>query len=49
MLFVVRVVWLAMTAVSVGLFVLSLAPGYRLLRTVCERGPCGPEIGRAHV
>jgi len=42
-LFVVRVVWLAMTAVSVGLFVLSLAPGYKLLRTVCERGPCGPE------
>jgi hypothetical protein len=38
-----RAVWLAVTAVSVGLFVLSLAPGYRLLRTVCEQRPCGPE------
>jgi hypothetical protein len=42
-LLVARAVWLALTAVSVSLFVLSLAPGYRLLRTVCEQGPCGPE------
>jgi hypothetical protein len=42
-LLVARAVWLALTAVSVGLFALSLAPGYRLLRTVCEQRPCGPE------
>jgi hypothetical protein len=42
-LLVARTVWLALTAVSLGLFVLSLAPGYRLLRTVCEQRPCGPE------
>ena len=36
-LLVARVVWLALTAVSLGLFALSLAPGYRLLRTVCVR------------
>ena len=34
---------MAVTAVSVVLFALSLAPGYRLLRTVCEQRPCGPE------
>jgi hypothetical protein len=42
-LFAARAVWLAVTAVSVVLFALSLAPGYRLLRTVCEQRPCGPE------
>jgi hypothetical protein len=42
-LLVARVVWLAVAAVSLGLFALSLAPGYRLLRTVCEQRPCGPE------
>jgi hypothetical protein len=36
-------VWLAVTAVSLVLFVMSLGPGYRLLRTVCEQRTCGPE------
>ena len=38
-----QAVWLAVTAASLGLFVMSLGPGYRLLRTVCEHRPCGPE------
>ncbi|CAA9446628.1 hypothetical protein AVDCRST_MAG82-3392 [uncultured Rubrobacteraceae bacterium] len=42
-LLVARVVWLAVTVVSLGLFALSLQPGYALLRTVCEHRPCGPE------
>jgi hypothetical protein len=42
-LLVARAVWLVLTTVSLGLFALSLVPGYRLLRTVCEQRPCGPE------
>jgi hypothetical protein len=40
---VARAVWLVLTTVSLGLFALSLVPGYRLLRTVCGQRPCGPE------
>ena len=42
-LLVARAVWLVLTTVSLGLFALSLVPGYRLLRTVCGQRPCGPE------
>jgi hypothetical protein len=38
-----RIVWLAVAAATVVLFALSLAPGYRLLGTVCTERPCGPE------
>lgn len=38
-----RTLWLGVTAATLVLFALSLAPGYALLRTVCTEGPCGPE------
>jgi hypothetical protein len=39
----VRVAWLGVTALSLGLFALSVPAGYSLLKTVCVDGPCGPE------
>jgi hypothetical protein len=38
-----RAVWLGVTALSLGLFALSVPAGFQLLRTVCVEGPCGPE------
>ena len=38
-----RVIWLVMSTTTLGLFALSIAPGYALLRTVCTQRPCGPE------
>jgi hypothetical protein len=38
-----RAAWLGVTALSLGLFALSVPAGYALLRTVCVDGPCGPE------
>jgi hypothetical protein len=38
-----RATWLAIVALNIGLFVLSLPAGYALLRTVCPQKPCGPE------
>jgi hypothetical protein len=35
--------WLAMVALTLGLFVVSIPAGYALLRTVCTQKPCGPE------
>jgi hypothetical protein len=42
-LLVARVAWLAIAALTIGLFVFSIPAGYALLRTVCTRKPCGPE------
>lgn len=38
-----RAVWLAVVALTIGLFVVSVPAGYSLLRTVCTQKPCGPE------
>jgi hypothetical protein len=38
-----RAMWLAMVALTLGLFVVSIPVGYALLRTVCTQKPCGPE------
>ena len=38
-----RAAWLGVTALSLGLFALSVPAGFGLLRTVCVDGPCGPE------
>ena len=42
-LVLVRAVWIGVTALSLGLFALSVPAGFGLLRTVCVDGPCGPE------
>src|SRR5918998_5662704 len=38
-----RTLWIGVTAATLVLFALSVAPGYALLRTVCTEGSCGPE------
>ena len=38
-----RAVWLGVTAISLGLFALSVPLGYAPLRTVCTERRCGPE------
>ena len=38
-----RTIWVVVTALSLGLFALSVPAGFQLLRTVCVDGPCGPE------
>lgn len=38
-----RAVWLLVAGITAIMFALSLAPGYRLLRSVCTKRPCGPE------
>ena len=38
-----RATWLAMVALTIGLFVVSVPAGYSLLRKVCTQKPCGPE------
>jgi hypothetical protein len=49
-LLVARVVWLGLAALTLSLFALSIAPGYKMLRTVCTTALCGPEqLGPAGV
>jgi len=38
-----RSVWLLVTLSTLGLFAVSIPPGYGMLRTVCTDGRCGPE------